>query len=111
MLTQKAVSNALDKSTALHDGTPVEQMHKHTRKPVRTLEALYCAVERIENLSETTHIGLIAHPKHHYLSRQALEAVLKGKVPTENIIDIHPGKLPIRIPPGIARYSGRQEKS
>jgi hypothetical protein len=94
VLTQKAVSDALENEAMLHDGTPVAQMHQDNATTARTLEALVCAVDRLGDLSPTTPVGLIAHDKHLARSRQALRAVMRARFPGVTIVDIHLGKTP-----------------
>jgi hypothetical protein len=74
ILTQKAVSEAFDDPSMLKNGsTPVYQMHAHRPdiSPVRTLEALACALERFEVPPKT--IVLVAHPKHYERALTNLE--------------------------------------
>ena len=94
VLTQSAVSDALENEEMLRDGTPVEQMHKDNAKAAGTLEALYCAVERLGDFPQTTRVGLVAHDKHLARSHQALEAVIEAKFPNAEIVDIHLGETP-----------------
>jgi hypothetical protein len=94
VLTQKAVSDALENGNRLKNGVPVEQMHIDNQVNVRTLQAVCCAIERLKDYPENLTIGLIAHDKHFMRSRQALEAVLHGMKPAARIVDIHLGKTP-----------------
>ena len=94
VLTQKAVSDALDDENRLKNGVIVVQMHKDNAINVRTLEALCCAVERLSDYPEDINIGLIAHDKQYKRARRALEAVLKQKKTGAKIVDIHLGKTP-----------------
>jgi hypothetical protein len=64
VLTQKAISDALENPQALQDGTPVLQMHRHVPGiTVRTLETLRCALDRFDTLPDS--IVLVAHDKHY----------------------------------------------
>jgi hypothetical protein len=92
ILTQKAVSDALENENKLKNGVPIEEMHKDTVVDVRTLGAVCCAIERLKDYPENLTIGLIAHDKHFKRSRQALEAVLRDMKPAARIVDIHLGK-------------------
>lgn len=94
VLTQKAVSDALENEEMLHDGTPVKQMHRDNATAAGTLEALTCAVERLGDLAPTPRVGLVAHDKHLARSHQALKAVLEARFPNREIVDIHLGKTP-----------------
>jgi hypothetical protein len=94
VLTQKAVSDALQDHEMLPDGTPVVQMHEDNDRAVGTLGGLYCAIERLEGFPQTTRLGLIAHDKHLARARQALEAVIAEKFPNAESVDIHLGQTP-----------------
>jgi hypothetical protein len=96
VLTQEAVSDAFLCEGELLDYN-MEQMHKDNEIKVGTLEALYCAIARVENVVEKHRIvGLMAHDKHLTRAHQALEAVLKSKFPDIyiEIKVIHLGKTP-----------------
>jgi hypothetical protein len=59
----RAISDALPNPGALHDGTPVYQMHHHEPgKPVDTLAALMCPLERLSVVPG--RVVLLAHPRH-----------------------------------------------
>ena len=93
MLTQQAISDALENENKLRNGAPVNRCTDNEVN-VRTLEAVCCAIERLKDYRENLTIGLIAHDKHYQRSRQALEAVLKDKKPGARLVDIHIGKTP-----------------
>jgi hypothetical protein len=64
VLTQKAISDALENENTLKNGTPVLQMHRHDPKmPVRTLEALRCALDRFDIPPDS--VVLVAHDKQY----------------------------------------------
>jgi hypothetical protein len=87
VLTQKAVSEALANPIALHDGTPVLQMHGHDPQVrVRTLAALMCGLERLSVVPD--HIVLLAHPRHIRRALMDLRALYSGEV-----LVLCPGKL------------------
>lgn len=87
VLTQKAISDALANPQALHDGTPVLQMHRHDPKiTVRTLAALRCALGRFTQVPEC--IVLLAHPRHIKRALMDLKALYKGRS-----IALHPGEV------------------
>ena len=94
VLTQKAVSDALDNEKALRDGTPVEQMHIDNERNVRTWEAISCAVDRLEQFPPDVPLGLVAHDKHLGRARHALEAVLEKRRPGAPVVAIHLGETP-----------------
>jgi hypothetical protein len=87
VLTQKAISDALDESGSLQDGTPVFPMHRHDPEvPVRTLAALMCALERLSVVPE--HIVLLAHPQHIRRALMDLKALYSGE-----IMVLYPGRV------------------
>jgi hypothetical protein len=94
VLTQKAVSDALDNERALANGIPVEQMHIDNVRNVRTWEAICCAVERLEQFSLDVTLGLIAHDKHMRRVGHALDEVLEKTRPGTPVVAIHLGKTP-----------------
>jgi hypothetical protein len=62
--TGKAVPGALEDECLLGDGTPVVQMHRHDPgTPVRTLEALRCALDRFDHPPDS--VVLVAHDKQY----------------------------------------------
>lgn len=73
VLTQQAVSDALDDSTRLADGTPVYQMHRHCEVPVYTFAALQCALDRLP--PGDWPLVVIAHPRHLRRIRMGLSAL------------------------------------
>jgi hypothetical protein len=74
VLTQKAISDALEGAGVLRSGTPVVQMHRHDpRTPVRTLEALHCALDRFENPPDS--VVLVAHDKQYERAFNDLRAI------------------------------------
>lgn len=74
VLTQKAVSDALENQGFLRDGTPVLHMHRHDpRIPVRTLEALRCALDRFADPPDS--VVLVAHDKQYERAFRDLEAL------------------------------------
>jgi hypothetical protein len=87
VLTQKAVSDALNPAGELPDGTPVLQMHRHDPKiDVRTFAALRCALRRFETAPD--RIVLLAHPRHLKRTRMDLRALYDGE-----IVELHLGKV------------------
>jgi hypothetical protein len=87
VLTQRAISEALANPRALHDGTPVLQMHRHDLQvPVRTLAALMCGLERLSVMPD--HIVLLAHPRHLCRALMDLKALYNGE-----ILVLCPGKV------------------
>lgn len=74
VLTQKAIADALSNPTRLSNGTPVLQMHKHhAASPVRTLEALQLALERLTK--RPPHLVLLAHHLHVARARADLQVL------------------------------------
>lgn len=74
VLTQKAIADALPNPARLANGTPVFQMHKHhVAYPVRTLEALQLALERLPQ--RPRHLVLLAHDKHVARARADLQVL------------------------------------
>jgi hypothetical protein len=87
VLTQKAISDALEDPRALRNGTPVLQMHRHDpRFPVRTLAALGCALGRFTEMP--ARIVLLAHPRHHRRALMDLQALYDG-----DIVVLYPGRV------------------
>ena len=88
VLTQKAISDALANPSALADGTPVEQMHRHDPNiEVRTFAALKCALVRFRSVPK--RLVLIAHPKHHKRVLMDLRALYAGEIIELRLGDVY----------------------
>lgn len=87
VVTQKAVSDALDVGTSLRNGTPVMQMHEHVNGiDVRTFAALKAALDRFDD--KPAQIVLMAHPEQ--LDRAVMDFTFLYSGP---IVPVWPGEV------------------